>query len=112
MLTALNTAREKLSEYYKRTDGANGDLFAIRTILVSSNKLQFFTTSNWKGEWHERYHQSMREYFEPYQKRVLENQSSFGSNTLSVQTTELDMALQTKPRDTCLSKPTQQNELT
>jgi hypothetical protein len=54
----------------------------------------------------------MREYFEPYQKRVLENQSLFGSNTLSVQTTELDMALQTKPRDTCLSKPTQQNELT
>jgi hypothetical protein len=46
MLTALNTAREKLSEYYKRTDEANGDLFAIGTILAPSNKLQFFATSN------------------------------------------------------------------
>jgi hypothetical protein len=46
MLTVLYAAREKLSEYYKRTDGANGDLFAIGTILASSNKIQFFATTN------------------------------------------------------------------
>lgn len=43
MLKALGAARDKLADYYGKTDEIHGDLFAIGTMLAPENKLQFFS---------------------------------------------------------------------
>jgi hypothetical protein len=43
--SALNRARDKLTEYYRKTDDIPSDLYTIATILGPQNKLEFFITS-------------------------------------------------------------------
>lgn len=47
MLSSLEAAKEKLTKYYGMTDSIEGDLYAIGTILAPSNKMHFFSTSDW-----------------------------------------------------------------
>ena len=74
MLKALGTARDKLAEYYSKTDEVYGNLFAIGTILVPEYKLQFFNSKDWdSGEdtnWRQRYRQSFQDTFESYKQRL------------------------------------------
>jgi hypothetical protein len=42
MLSSLEAAKEKLSNYYGMTDSIKGDLYAISTILALANKLKSF----------------------------------------------------------------------
>ena len=76
MLSALYTAKTKLSQYYSKTDSVPSDIFAIRTILAPQNKLQFFSGKDWDDEWCDRYRQSFVDYFELYKQRLLQNQTS------------------------------------
>jgi hypothetical protein len=43
MLKALGAARDKLAEYYRRTDEIHGNLFAIGRMLTPECKLQCFS---------------------------------------------------------------------
>jgi hypothetical protein len=74
MLSALQSARLKLSEYYGMTDEIDGDLYAIGTILAPQNKLEFFSTKDWEPHWRIRYRESLEEYLIPYQQRYSESQ--------------------------------------
>jgi hypothetical protein len=47
MLSSLKAIKDKLLKYYGQIDLVKGDLYAIRTILDPSNKIEFFLTSNW-----------------------------------------------------------------
>lgn len=47
MLSSLKAAKEKLSKYYGMTDDVECDLYAIGTILDPTNKMEFFSTSDW-----------------------------------------------------------------
>jgi hypothetical protein len=76
MLSALESAREKLSEYYAMTDNIGSDLYAIGTILAPQNKLEFFSTSDWEPHWRTRYRKSLEEYIIPYEKRYSDTQST------------------------------------
>ena len=51
MLSALKAAEIKLSEYYRKTDEIDSDLYAIGTILAPQNKLEFFSTKDWEPHW-------------------------------------------------------------
>ncbi|KAJ6038667.1 hypothetical protein N7460_007384 [Penicillium canescens] len=42
-----DAAKDKLSKYYGMTDNVEGDLYTIGTILDPSNKMEFFSTSDW-----------------------------------------------------------------
>jgi hypothetical protein len=46
MLFSLKAAKDKLLKYYGMTDLVKGDLYAIRTILDPSNKIEFFLISD------------------------------------------------------------------
>jgi hypothetical protein len=46
MLSSLKATKDKLSKYYGITDNVEGDLYAIRTILDPSNKIEFFLISD------------------------------------------------------------------
>lgn len=91
MLSALHAAKTKLSQYYSKTDGVPGDLFAIGTMLAPQNKLQFFSGKDWDDEWRDRYRQSFVDYFEPYKQRLLQNQTSSEAHTSTTQTSEFDL---------------------
>jgi hypothetical protein len=43
MKLALDYARDKLAEYYRKTDDIPSDLYTITTILGPRNKLVFFS---------------------------------------------------------------------
>ncbi|KAJ5737232.1 uncharacterized protein N7483_002357 [Penicillium malachiteum] len=43
MLLAIQTGREKLKNYYSRTEELDGNLYAIGTILASQHKLKFLS---------------------------------------------------------------------
>lgn len=47
MLSFLKAAKGKLSKYYGMTDDVECDLYAIGTILDPTNKMEFFSTSDW-----------------------------------------------------------------
>lgn len=49
MKSALDCARDKLTEYYGKTDDIPGDLYTIATILGPRNKLEFFIISEWES---------------------------------------------------------------
>ncbi|KAJ5152417.1 hypothetical protein N7492_009697 [Penicillium capsulatum] len=51
MLKALGAARDKLVDYYGKTDEIHGDLFAIGTMLTPENKLQFFLGKDWDDDY-------------------------------------------------------------
>jgi hypothetical protein len=59
MRHGLEAARTKLSKYYSRTYKAQGDIFAIATILDPASKLQYFKGEEWNDDgevdWHARY---------------------------------------------------------
>lgn len=115
MLTALEASKAKLISYYKKTEGMRGDLFAIGAILAPDQKLAFFSTSDWEGGWRERYHQSIQDYFKPYQDRLSNNRASQSSpSSLSGQTSDLKKVLKRKNRGLSKSNPTlsQRDELT
>lgn len=75
MLSALKAAEVKLSEYYRKTDEIEGDLYAIGTILAPQNKLEFFSTKDWEPNWQPRYRKALEAYIQPYQQRYSETQS-------------------------------------
>lgn len=59
MRHGLEAARTKLSKYYSRTYKAQGDIFAIATILDPASKLQYFKGEEWDDDgevdWYARY---------------------------------------------------------
>lgn len=74
MLDALRAAETKLSQYYGMTDDMHGDLYAIGTIMSPQNKLQFFTSKDWKDpevNWRGRYRKSLEDRLEPYKHRLV-----------------------------------------
>ena len=75
MLSALKAAEVKLSEYYRKTDEIEGDLYAIGTILAPQNKLEFFSTKDWEPNWQPRYRKALEAYIQPYQQCYSETQS-------------------------------------
>lgn len=94
MLEALAAARDKLAEYYSKTDEIHGDLFAIGTILAPEHKLQFFASKDWDNDddntnWRQRYRQSFDKYIEPYKQRLANPQASSHTQS-STQPTEID----------------------
>lgn len=107
MLTALQAARSKLTDYYRETDKVYGDLFAVGTILAPQNKMQFFSSSDWGKEWRERYRKSFEAYFEPYKERLSENQRLSYTQSSVVQTSEIEMLL--APAESC--RPNKYNEV-
>jgi hypothetical protein len=75
MLFSLEAAKDKLSKYYGMTDLVEGDLYAIGTILDPSNKMEFFSTSDWAPDntgkdYKKEYHQSLQSLFEKYRLRA------------------------------------------
>lgn len=99
MLKALGAARDKLAEYYSKTDEVHGDLFAIGTILAPEHKLQFFNSKDWdSGEdtnWRQRYRQSFQDTFESYKQRLMSLQMSSQAQvpTQSAEVDELQVML-------------------
>lgn len=75
MLFSLEAAKDKLSKYYGMTDLVEGDLYAIGTILDPSNKMEFFSTSDWAPDntgkdYKKEYRQSLQSLFEKYRPRA------------------------------------------
>jgi hypothetical protein len=65
----IEAARDKLQVYYSRTYDAQGDLFAIATLLDPGEKLQFFQTKTWDDpevQWDVRYRRLFTKVFEYY----------------------------------------------
>ena len=91
ILSALYTAKTKLSQYYSKTDSVPSDIFAIGTILIPQNKLQFFSGKDQDDEQCDRYRQSFMDYFEPYKQRLLQNQISSEAQISMIQTSEFDL---------------------
>ncbi|KAJ9480686.1 hypothetical protein VN97_g12853 [Penicillium thymicola] len=78
MLSSLEAAKDKLSKYYSMTDLVEGDLYAIGTILDPSNKMEFFSTSDWAPDdtgkdYTKEYRQSLQSLFEKYRLRTPSN---------------------------------------
>ncbi|KAF9882542.1 hypothetical protein FE257_007499, partial [Aspergillus nanangensis] len=98
MLKALDAARDKLAEYYAKTDKVHGDLFAIGTILAPKYKLQFFATKDWDddNDWRQRYRQSFNSYIQPYQQRLANPQVS-SQDQASTRRTEITQYLEADP---------------
>jgi len=76
MLFAPQSARSRLSEYYRKTDEIDGDFYAIGTIPAPQNKLEFSSTKDWAPHWRVRCRKSLEEYLTPYQQRYSETQST------------------------------------
>ena len=86
MLQIFQTAREKLSEYYKITDyECYGDIYAIAMILVFSKKLCFFKTKDWQGniDYARRYCGRLKEEFWYYKRQFSDYNSSLSPRTLA-----------------------------
>lgn len=93
MLKALDAAKNKLSEYYAKTDEMDHDLFAIGTILAPENKLQFFSGKDWDDDWRWRYRQTFKDYVEPYKQRLTSTTTSSQDQSLGVARSEIDLLL-------------------
>jgi hypothetical protein len=92
MLSALKAARQKLRDYYAKTDDIPNDLYAIGTMVGPSNKLQFFQTKDWNDH-RDGYRKSFENYLEPYKQRLSDTQSPLKAQSSVEQTSELDMLL-------------------
>ncbi|KAJ6019888.1 hypothetical protein N7522_000596 [Penicillium canescens] len=114
MLSSLEAAKDKLSKYYGMTDNVEGDLYAIGTILDPSNKMEFFSTSDWAPDnsgkdYKKEYRESLQSLFERYSLRIPSDMTQSDSR-LSTNKSALERACR---RD--LSKPStgpQYDELT
>ncbi|KAJ5982337.1 hypothetical protein N7451_012437 [Penicillium sp. IBT 35674x] len=102
MLSSLEAAKDKLSEYYGMTDDVEGDLYAIGTILNPSNKMEFFSTSDWPpdntGKDYEReYRESLQTLFKRYSLRVPSNmtQSDRVSSEQEIAATSEELDIET-----------------
>jgi len=111
MLNALYVAKTKLSQYYSKTDGVPGDLFAIGTMLAPQNKLQFFLGKDWGDEWRDRYRQSFVDYFESYKQRLLQNQTLLESHISTTQTSEFDLERMLRESESQQTSLTERDEL-
>ncbi|KAJ5751403.1 uncharacterized protein N7511_008368 [Penicillium nucicola] len=110
MKSALDRARDKLTEYYGKTDDIPGDLYAIATILAPRNKLEFFTTSEWEPHWGPRYKKSLEAYIQPYRQRYEETQSTSTLQAISQDVSDIDILLRSTV--SLQSKATASDELT
>jgi hypothetical protein len=110
MKSALDRARDKLTEYYGKTDDIPGDLYAIATILGPRNKLEFFTTSEWEPHWGPRYKKSLEAYIQPYRQRYEEAQSTSTLQPTSQDVSDIDILLRSTA--SLQSKATAPDELT
>lgn len=110
MKSALDRARDKLTEYYGKTDDIPGDLYAIATILGPRNKLEFFTTSEWEPHWGPRYKKSLEAYIQPYRQRYEEAQSTSTLQPTSQDVSDIDILLRSTV--SLQSKATAPDELT
>lgn len=109
MLSALEAASTKLSEYYAMTDEVHNDLYAIGTIIAPQNKLQFFSNRDWDQGWRTRYRKSLEDYLEPYKQRLSSTKSLSKDQSSAAQISELDILIgSTTPHQ---SKVNQCNEL-
>lgn len=95
MLKALGAARDKLADYYSKTDEVDGDLFAIGTMLAPENKLQFFSGKDWDDDydWRQRYRQSFEAYVKPYKQRLAHSQTSSQVPASSLPRSAIEMSL-------------------
>lgn len=110
MKLALEHGRDKLTEYYGKTDDIPNDLYAIGTILGPRNKLEFFLTPEWETHWAPRYKQSLETYVQPYQQRHIEAQSISTTQSISNDISDIDILL--RPTTSLQSRPTTSDELT
>jgi hypothetical protein len=110
MKSALDHARDKLAEYYGKTDEIPGDLYAIGTILGPRNKLEFFTASKWEPRWGPRYKKSLETYIQPYRQRYEEAQSTSTIQPISKDVSDIDILL--RPAASLQAKATAPDELT
>lgn len=108
MKSALDYARNKLAEYYGKTDDIPGDLYAIATILGPRNKLAFFSGKDWEPHWAPRYRNSLEAYIQPYQERYKQSPSpiKFTANDIS------DIDILVAPVESLQSETTATDELT
>jgi hypothetical protein len=109
MLSALQAAKLKLSEYYRITDEIGNDLYAIGTILAPQNKLEFFSTKDWEPNWRVRYRKSLEEHLIPYQQRYLESQPILNSQPSVGGISDVDILL--TPASSLRPQTTAQDEL-
>jgi len=91
MLSALKAAEIKLSEYYRKTDEIDSDLYAIGTILAPQNKLEFFSTKDWEPHWRPQYRRALETYVQPYQQRYSETQSTSTAQSSAEGISEVDI---------------------
>ncbi|KAJ5215230.1 uncharacterized protein N7498_001637 [Penicillium cinerascens] len=110
MKLALEYRRDKLTEYYGKTDDIPNDLYAIGTILGPRNKLEFFLTPEWETHWAPRYKQSLETYVQPYQQRHIEAQSISTIQSMSNDISDIDILL--RPTTSLQSRPTTSDKLT
>jgi hypothetical protein len=113
MLSALYAAKEKLSDYYGKTDEVPSDLYAIGTIIAPQHKLHFFSGKDWDNpeyDWRQRYRKSLQDYFEPYKQQLSVTQPSLIAQSQAIQTSELDILL--APEASRQSTLSQHDELT
>lgn len=75
MLKALSAARDKLADYYGKTDDIHGDLFAIGTILAPEHKMQFFASDDWEESHRKQYRESLGACFTSYKQRLANPQA-------------------------------------
>ncbi|KAJ6096882.1 hypothetical protein N7486_007628 [Penicillium sp. IBT 16267x] len=107
-------AKDKLSKYYGMTDDVEGDIYVIGTILDPSNKMEFFSTSDWAPnntgkDYKKEYRESLQSLFWRYSLRIPSDITQSDSR-LSTTKSALERACR---RD--LSKPStglQHDELT
>jgi hypothetical protein len=108
MRGALEAGRQKLSDYYSRTD-AHGNLYAIGTILAPRYKLRFFSKREWSDnnyQWRKTYRGYIEKYLEPYQQRQKETQQSQFSRPSTQQKDDIELLLD----DDNHSEPSQSQE--
>lgn len=108
MKSALDHARDKLAEYYRKTDDVPGDLYAIATILGPRNKLAFFLGKEQEPHWAPRYRKSLETYIQPYQERYKESPSTIQSARNDIS----DIDILVTPTESLQSETTATDELT
>ncbi|KAJ6111212.1 hypothetical protein N7486_003447 [Penicillium sp. IBT 16267x] len=75
LIPIQDAAKDKLSKYYGMTDLVEGDLYVIGTILDPSNKMEFFSISDWAPDntgkdYKKEYRQILQSLFEKYRLRA------------------------------------------
>jgi hypothetical protein len=108
MKSALDYARDKLAEYYGKTDDVPGDLYVIATILGPRNKLVFFLGKDWEPHWAPRYRKSLETYIQPYPERYKRSPSTVQSMRNDIS----DINILVTPIESLQSETTATDELT